>query len=250
MYVRDNVTFKPRTDLDFCTSTIDTVFIEIVKEGKNLIVGTVYKSPDTCGAEFNDHLEECLGKVNKENKQCYIAGDFNFDLLSYALHSDTNAFIDTMYYSSFLPLITKPTRVTTNSFTCIDNVFTNVLNKPILPGILYSDVSDHFPIFQVTNSLPPNYHTHLNRNNASQVKHRIDLNSLCEDLALYDWSLVTSKTNVNEAYDTFIQDFKKMISKHSKTIPGKDRRRSSKNHGLRKAFLNPLVERNACISGI
>ena len=166
---------------------------EIVTRGSYLIVGTVYKSPDTCSAEFNDHLEECLGKVNKENKQCYIVGDFNFDLLSYALHSDTNAFIDTMYSSSFLPLITKPTRVTTNSSTCIGNIFTNVLNKPILPCILYSDLSDPFPIFQVTNSLPPNYHTHLKRNNASQFKHRIDLNSLCEDLALYDWSLLHPK---------------------------------------------------------
>ena len=31
------------------------------------------------------------------------------------------------------PLVTKPTRVTSSSFTCIDNSFTNVLDKPITP---------------------------------------------------------------------------------------------------------------------
>ena len=57
-----------------------------------------------------------------------------------------------MYANGFQPLITKPTRVTSVTCTCIDNIFCNVLDKPIIPGILYSDVSDHFPIFQVTMS--------------------------------------------------------------------------------------------------
>ena len=84
--------------------------------------------------EFNDLLEQCLGEIGRENKPCYIVGDFNFDLLNSSLHSDTDSFISSMYSFSFFPLITKPTRVTTRSCSCIDNIFTNVVDKPILPG--------------------------------------------------------------------------------------------------------------------
>ena len=105
MYVKNDFIFKPRSDLDFSTPSIDSLFIEVEQEGKNIIVGTIYKSPDTCGKVFNDLIENCLSKIGKENKPCYIVGDFNFDLLNYAVHSDTNSFVTTMRSFSFFPLI-------------------------------------------------------------------------------------------------------------------------------------------------
>ena len=44
------------------------------------------------------------------------------------------------------PVITLPTRLTDNSATLIDNVFTNINNNSqSLSGILISNMSDHFP---------------------------------------------------------------------------------------------------------
>ena len=75
MYVKNDVIFKARPDLDFCTQSIDSLFIEVEQEGKNVIVGTVYKSPDTCGKVFLD----CLVKIGQENRLSYTACDFNKD---------------------------------------------------------------------------------------------------------------------------------------------------------------------------
>ena len=49
-------------------------------------------------------MSNCLNKLNKENKEVFIAGDFNIDLLKY----DANI----KYRDGFLPQITQPTRIT------------------------------------------------------------------------------------------------------------------------------------------
>ena len=56
-----------------------------------------------------------------------------------------------MYSHQFLPLISRPNRISHNSATVIDNNFTNNHNdiNCSLNGILVTDISDHFPIFHV-----------------------------------------------------------------------------------------------------
>ena len=44
--------------------------------------------------------------------------------------------------ASFLPLISKPTRVTDQTATLIDNIFCNILPVPA-SGVVLSDISDH-----------------------------------------------------------------------------------------------------------
>ena len=49
-------------------------------------------------------------------------------------------------------MITTPIRVTDTFATIIDHIITNDTKHPILPGILYSDISDHYPIFCQTDN--------------------------------------------------------------------------------------------------
>ncbi len=50
--------------------------------------------------------------------------------------------------SSYLPLITKPTRLTLSSATLIGNIYTNLRpNIGLTSGILEIDVFDHLPVF-------------------------------------------------------------------------------------------------------
>ena len=51
-------------------------------------------------------------------------GDLNIDLFKTAEHRQTSIFLNIMYSHSFFPLITKLTRVTGNSATLIDHIFT------------------------------------------------------------------------------------------------------------------------------
>ena len=49
--------------------------------------------------------------------------------------------------NAFHSIVNKPTRVTATSSTLLDHILTNDTISQITPGILNSDVSDHFPTF-------------------------------------------------------------------------------------------------------
>ena len=45
-----------------------------------------------------------------------------------------------------MPLINKPTRVTPQSNSLLDNIFTNSVFNNCKCAVLYTDISDHYPI--------------------------------------------------------------------------------------------------------
>ena len=49
-----------------------------------------------------------------------------------------------MYSYGLLPQITQPTRVTDNTATIVDNIFTNNIDVKILSGNIITDFSDHY----------------------------------------------------------------------------------------------------------
>ena len=120
------------------------------QQHKKIVIGVVYKPPQAPIGPFLDSLNEILNIVNKEQKETYIMGDFNLDLLRDERHLPTLNFINTMISYSFLPLINKPTRITSTTATLIDNIFcNNVHSNNFSNGVMYSDISDHPSIFCV-----------------------------------------------------------------------------------------------------
>ena len=79
----------------------------------------------------------------------YFCGDFNVDLLKYSCHDATSNFIDQLYSCGLHPLIIKPTRITKESATIIDNIFTNELQRVTFSGLIINDLSDHLSFFQI-----------------------------------------------------------------------------------------------------
>ena len=118
-----------------------------VRHGKNIIVGFVYRPPNQNTALFLDKFNDILSRIFKDNKQCYVMGDFNLDLLQYNHHTPTQEFFDTLFSHAFIPLISNPTRLTSYSATLIDNIFTNNLSQNILNGIVLNDLSHHLLVF-------------------------------------------------------------------------------------------------------
>ena len=118
---------------------------------KDKIIGIVYQPPNNKYNRFEEHLTNVLGHLNKEDKDTFIIGDFNLNLLKMNSSDYVNDFVTQMYASSFYPLITKPTRITKYTATLIDNIFVNNVSKICKKGIIISDLSDHLPIFCTTN---------------------------------------------------------------------------------------------------
>ena len=133
-------------------------------------------------------------------------GDYNLDLLKNETHLPTSKFLDLMYSCSFLPLIHKPTRVTNQTATLIDNIFTNdmQLNDSILNGILLTNISDHFPIFHIVKNMSYSIETN------ALIKRRVNeenIQSFKEKLSEINWDEILMKQDTQHAYDSFQQTF-------------------------------------------
>lgn len=77
---------------------------------------------------------------------CHILGDFNINLFKSEAHSPTEDFLNYLHENYFYPIINNPTRITNKSATLIHNILFNSFNYETKPGILFTDISDHFPL--------------------------------------------------------------------------------------------------------
>ena len=90
--------------------------------------------------------------ILKRAEDVQIISDSNIDLLQYQNHSHTRTYIDTLFTHGLLPLITLPTRITSNSATCIDHISTANRADTYDSGIIISALSDHLPVFYIKHS--------------------------------------------------------------------------------------------------
>ena len=85
IYAKSDFNILERTDLNSTSDDYESIWVEIKNEkSKNIICGSVYSHPCNNNDTFNHflkYLEVSLNKVMKENKEIYLCGDFNIDLL-------------------------------------------------------------------------------------------------------------------------------------------------------------------------
>ena len=118
----------PHYRSDLCTPTTVHAHLKV----KDIIIGVVYRPPNTSIGGFCDAFIPITDKINKEKRPCYILGDFSLNLLN--SKNDTQTFVNQLFTNGFYPRIDKPTRVTEHSATLIDNIFTNVHSADVASG--------------------------------------------------------------------------------------------------------------------
>ena len=148
MYLSDNLEYVIRDDLSLMLPEIECLVIEIIQTDKpNLLIGSIYRPPNTDLVQFNSDILSLLNKIcNEKNKLTLLSGDFNLDLCKADAHKPTSDFVNAMLSHAFVPVIDRPTRISENSATLIDNFFINSIRHSYRAGIVYSDISDHLPI--------------------------------------------------------------------------------------------------------
>ena len=145
--VHDSLSFKIRYDIAEENDIYENLFIEIDRPGKkNIIIGIVYRKPSSNINDFTVSISNILHEILHENKLVYLMGDININLC-HSSSKPVNEFLNMMSSFSLFPVIDKPTRITNNTSSVIDNIFTNDISSHIIPGVIYSDITDHFPIF-------------------------------------------------------------------------------------------------------
>ena len=68
-------------------------------------------------------------------------GDFNLDLSRHELHAITGEFLELMFSHLLYPMITKPSRITSNTTSLIDYISTNNVTCLSVNGLIVNDLS-------------------------------------------------------------------------------------------------------------
>ena len=87
----------------------------------------VSKPPNQEMSSFDYKMNNILNVVRSGSNTCFLLGDYNINIFDYVSHAQTVQFVDMLPRNGFLPLISRPPRVTAASATLIDNVLPMIL---------------------------------------------------------------------------------------------------------------------------
>ena len=208
LYLKNNLQYKICSECTYSNSdVIESLFVEInVPQGKNIVVGVIYRPPNQNTAVFIDELNDILVNITRADKLCYIMRDFNLDFLCY--NDSTQEFIDRLFSYSFYPLISNPTRITSHTATLIDNIFTNKLSDNVFNGIVLNDLSDHLPIFTYFHK---DFNPYCQQKSFRRSFDEDNINTFREHLSEINWSNRLNGLDVNDSYDIFINEYTKIF---------------------------------------
>ena len=219
IYIKNGIDFKPRPDLSmYKAKELESLFIEIINPtAKNTLIGCVYRHPSMDMKSFNhEHLKYLVTKLSNEDKNKFIAGDFNFDLLKTSQHTESFEFLELLMTNLLLPTITLPTRINSVNNTLIDNIFSSDVHHPgLVSGNLAIGISDHLPSFLVIPKQNQNFL--LKKHN---IRKRDKSNFNREDFILdylsinWDAILDLGKNDVNHSMNGFMNEMNVLLDKH------------------------------------
>ncbi len=227
IYLRKGIEFSERDDLAInVEGEFESIFIEVdIKTNPKLIVGEVYRVPNSNGHLSINRYKDIISKMDLEKKDLILGTDQNYDFIKIDQHKNTEELFTAFLTHSILPTINKPTRINHRTATLIDNIYVKVKNKDkqIIPGILTNDISDHQPLILVIKGDNINK-TKINLKIKVRKMNDINIALINEALLHQDWTML-NHLNTNQSYDKFIEVLKctmdKIAPEKEITIPKK-----------------------------
>ena len=194
LYLSSDLEFSRSCDLDISDDGIESCWIELAGIAqKNIVIRCVYRHLKGNRDLFHIVLKKQLEQLNTKGHEVLVLGDLDENLLKYNEDKQTSEYLDMLLSLGFMPIITKPTRITDHTATLIDHIYTNTPEKLIKSGLCLADISDHLPVFcTMANTLPTNNEPRFFRD----FRH-FNENAFHQDLLAVDFKSFIS-TDVNE----------------------------------------------------
>ena len=208
-FVNESLKFRVKHDLSpFYERIFESLTIELFFDNSKYYLSSVYRPPGNHptlndGELFNSFMTSFEAHVvTLTNHNSFILTDSNINLLAIDKSKHSQDFLDFMLSHGFLNLITKATRFSKNSFSLIDQIFTNLKNPPSHSGIILNDLSDHLVTFTCLNikkkiNSTPKFKEYRVFSDASIDRFKNDLSNI-------NWIKVIDKNDANEAFNNFM----------------------------------------------
>ena len=238
--VPDRIAYRKRQDLDvFKEGHTESIFIEVKsRNGKQIIFGSMYKPSNTSNEQFITNIMEIVHKTKsgkgQHSPELVLGMDHNINLLNGKSHKPTQKFIETMDGLLLYPTITRPTRITHNSATLIDNIYvSDSLHRSFELTIIINDMSDHLPVLTMLKQTKLRDSEPITFN--SQCLDDKKLKQVNADLMKVDWIGILNGTMFDEKFNQFSEKIDQILDK---IAPVKEVRISAK-----RRFIEPWMTR-------
>ena len=207
-----------------------TVEIEFPRM-KNVIISNFYRSPSSKVHNFLEKIDRVHDKLNRHNnKIIFMTGDGNIDLLQYGKFDGSTNLVDRMNQRDFVPLISRPTRITDHSATLIDHLFTNSCHAVTRTGVITESYADHLAIFACilldNNRVNCKISKTENDNPIRQITEN-SMSKFVQDIAAADWSPAYAAEGANEKFDMFSKIYNDVYTRNFPLVERKPGRRKN-----------------------
>ena len=237
MYIKNDLSYKIRNELaPHIEGSFESIFIEILDADKRMIVGEIYRAPNTSVQTAIDNYEKTISNINTTNLDSIIGTDQNIDYMKINDNKKTQDLLNVFFNNNYVPTIFQPTRITQNTSTLIDNIYLKTTkNNPMISGVINTDLSDHFPIFLCIN-------TKTGKHKPKQkIKSRLlnddKLNLIQNELSKQNWNNM-KEMQTNEAHVYFTKRLNTIMDKIApEKILTLNRRNSPKEKWMTKGLL-------------
>ena len=142
LYIKDGNLLKVLDGICLLYNHLESLFNEVAFNNERVIIGVLYRRPRYSFEGFMYDYRKILQELG--DRKAYICGDFNMNLLQYEACNSVNTFVDFSFEYAYIPLINKPSRISSHYATAIDHIWHNRYDSAIEYGILMSDTSDIF----------------------------------------------------------------------------------------------------------
>ena len=174
IYLKEDLRFTIRQDIELFNRDIESLWVKIfISKIQTITVGVIYNHPSSKLTEFSNSFKEILIKLNNENQNCYITGDFNINIMEKYTKPSINNYALMIKSVNFHNIIKAPTRITGTSATCIDHIYTNNKTSIIKKFVLMEDISDHLPLLGIIKlRFKEKYQEHIFTRNFSKINNQ------------------------------------------------------------------------------
>lgn len=142
VFLNDKIKYRTIDVTKFCTELhAEFCAVEIIKISTVII--TCYRSPKYGNFQcFLNSMNELLSYISSKYINIIMAGDFNINFLENCVN--IKILTDSLNSFGMGLFFNEPTRVTSHSATCIDNIASTNNFPNVIPEIIDFSLSDHF----------------------------------------------------------------------------------------------------------
>jgi len=225
-YIKDSLPVQQiKTEVSF----IEGVWCRIPMKSKSLIIGNIYRSPNS-NLDNSKSIFAAITEICQQEADIMVCGDFNMKDINWIDGTTSNSdnspskwFMECIENNFLTQHVTESTRFRTGQeSSLLDLILTS--DESLVSGLQYTDPigkSDHVCLsFEVRRG-----DVDQNTGKKGRNYYKGDYSALKKDIAAVDWEEVLTNMDVEEAWNLFQRELTSSIGKHIPISQNANKRR-------------------------